>query len=76
MLELMQFLKKLRLRWLERLVYTRVDTKFCVALEEMSPLIPACISRDAVLNTEADKNSVYLESSAKPKGINSLIINQ
>ncbi|KAM7428549.1 hypothetical protein ABFA07_020492 [Porites harrisoni] len=29
MINLDDFLKKLRLRWLERVVYTRVENKFC-----------------------------------------------
>ena len=69
MISLPDFLRKLRLRWLERCVYTRVSEQFSVALEELPPLIPASLSKDVVFNTEADKKSVYLQSGVKPTGI-------
>ena len=65
MISLPDFLRKLRLRWLERCVYTRVSEQFSVPLEEIPPLNPASLSKDEVFNTEADKKvSIYnLESS-------------
>ena len=68
MISLPEFLRKLRLRWLERCVYTRVNEQFSVALEEIPPLMPASLSNDVLVNTEADKKSVYLQSGVKPTG--------
>ena len=68
MINLDDILKKLRMRWLERVVYTRVENKFCVSVEEIPPLLPSSMPGNAVYNTEADKSSVYLESNSKPSG--------
>ena len=68
MINLDDFLKKQRMRWLERVVYTRVENKFCVSVEEIPPLLPSSMPGNAVYNTEADKSSVYLESNSKPSG--------
>ena len=67
MINLDDFLKKLRLRWLEQVVYTRVENKFCVSVEEIPPLLPSSMPGNAVYDTEA-KSSVYLESNSKPSG--------
>ena len=68
MINLDDILKKLRMRWLERVVYTRVENKFCVSVEEIPPLLPSSMPGNAVYNTEADKSSFYLESNSKPSG--------
>ena len=68
MINLDDFLKKLRMCWLERVVYTSVENKFCVSVEEIPPLLPSSMPGNAVYNTEADKSSVYLESNSKPSG--------
>ena len=68
MINLDDFLKKPRMHWLERVVYTRVENKFCLLVEEIPPLLPSSMPGNAVYNTEADKSSVYLESNSKPSG--------
>ena len=66
MMCLKDFLHRIRLRWLECVVYTRIGKPFTIAVEEIPPLIPAVLPGDAVSNTEFEKNSVYLESGSKP----------
>jgi len=68
MISLPEFLERVRLRWLERVVYTRIAKPFSVSVEEIPPLIPAVLSGDVVFNSESEKKSVYLESGSKPTG--------
>lgn len=68
MISLSEFLGKLRTRWLERIVYTKIAKPFSVSVEEIPPLIPTLLSWKKVCNTDCDKKSVYLESGSKPTG--------
>lgn len=69
MINLPELLQRLRFRWLERVVYTRIAKPFSLSVEEIPPLIPSVLSGDVIFNTEAEKKSVYLESGSKPSGI-------
>lgn len=68
MIKLADFLAKLRMGWLERTIYTRVEDKFSVSVEEIPPLLPSSMAGEIVYNTEAVKSSVYLEANSKPSG--------
>ena len=69
MINLPELLQRLRFRWLERVVYTRIAKPFSLSVEEIPPLIPSVLSGDVIFNTEAEKKTVYLESGSKPSGI-------
>ena len=68
MINLDDYLKKLRMRWLERVLYMRVEIKFSLFVEEMPPLLPSSMPGNAVYYTEADQSSVFLEATSKPSG--------
>lgn len=68
MINLPELLQRLRFRWLERVVYTRIAKPFSLSVEEIPPLIPSVLSGDVIFDTEAEKKSVYLESGSKPSG--------
>lgn len=66
MLQLDDFLTRLRRRWIERTVFTRANEKFSISIEEIPPIIAPSLTGSSV-NTEMDKKSVYLKSS-QPTG--------
>lgn len=74
MINLSELLQRLRFRWLERVVYTRIAKLFSLSVEEIPPLIPSVLSGNVIFNTEAEKKSVYLESGSKPSGIITCIV--
>ena len=55
MINLPELLQRLRFRWLERVVYTRIAKPFSLSVEEIPPLIPSVLSGDVIFNTEAEK---------------------
>ena len=68
MINLDDYLKKLRMHLLKRVLYMRVEIKFSLFVEEMPPLLPSSMPGNAVYYTEADHSSVYLEATSKPSG--------
>ena len=66
MIQLEEFLARLRYRWIEKTVFTRTSNKFTIAMEEIPPIIAPALTGNAV-NTEVEKKSVYLKS-AQPTG--------
>ena len=55
MINLPELLQRLRFRWLERVVYTRIAKPFSLSVEEIPPLIPSVLSGDVIFDTEAEK---------------------
>ena len=68
MVNLDDYLKKLRMHWLELVLYMRLENQFSLFVEEMPSLLPSSMPGNAVYYTEADQSSVYLETTSKPSG--------
>ena len=68
MVNLDDYLKKLRMHWLELVLYMRLENQFFLFVEEIPSLLPSSMPGNAVYYTEADHSSVYLEATSKPSG--------
>ena len=57
-----ELLQKVKLRSLEKVVYTRNQEPFSISIAELPPLIPSAMQANAVLNTKIEKESSYLKN--------------
>ena len=57
-----ELLQKVKLRSLEKVVYTRNQEPFSISIEELPPLIPSAMQANAILNKENEKESSYLKN--------------
>ncbi len=57
-----ELVERVKLRALEKVVYTRNQEHFTISLEELPPLIPSALRAQSVKNTEINKKSAYLNS--------------
>ncbi|KXJ14699.1 HMG domain-containing protein 3 [Exaiptasia diaphana] len=64
------FFNSLKRRWIEKTVLTRSTDKFRVSVGEMPPFMAPALIGNILLNTEAEKRSVYLKENSQPDGIN------
>ena len=55
-------LNDLKFYWLEKITYTRVLTEPDFNAETLPPVIAPALRAEQVLNTEAQKKSVYLSA--------------
>jgi hypothetical protein len=60
MLSLEDLCSMLKRRWIEKAVYTRTQFGFSISLEQLPPLIALSMG-NSIMNTEAEKRSVYLQ---------------
>jgi hypothetical protein len=63
MLSQEKLMDKIKIRAMEKIVYTRNQDPFVISLEELPPLIPKACRAETVEKTEAHKNSAFLKSS-------------
>ena len=54
MIQLEEFLARLRYRWIEKTVFTRNNDKFTIAIEEIPPIIAPALTGNAV-NTDRSR---------------------
>jgi hypothetical protein len=62
-----EFLAMLKMRLLERTIYTRNVESFSISPNELPPIIPPSLCKQEV-NTEMDKKSVYLKPPSESSG--------
>lgn len=63
-----EFLEVLKIRSLEKVVYTRNLKPFQIHQKQIPPLISPTIAGDITFNTEHDKKSVYLKDGKSSEG--------
>lgn len=55
-------MQRVKVRAIEKVVYTRNQEPFSISVEELPPFIPPAVRAHSVVNTEIEKKSTYLES--------------
>ncbi len=68
MMQYDEFLEELKIRSLEKVVYTRNLKPFKIHQKQIPPLISPIIAGDITFNTEHNKKSVYLKDGKSSEG--------